>query len=123
VDDDVAYRLLRLEQRLASYEQLYAQELGEMRQELDGLKRQVVLHTLRQSKAQTIRVDVAACNGCGQCVSACVHRLFELAALDGRQIARAKSPKESELSKACAECQAGTPLCVTVCAPGAITLR
>jgi ferredoxin len=122
VDDDVAYRLLRLEQRLTSYEELHAQELGEMREELDVLKRQVVLRT-RYSKAPTIHIDVTACNGCGQCMSACLHGLFELKAPGGRQIVGVVSLKASNGSQACAECLVETPPCVQVCAPGAITLR
>ena len=59
MEDDIAYRLLRLEQRLASYEQLHAQELREMREELEALRRQLVLHIPRHSQAPTIRMDEA----------------------------------------------------------------
>ena len=122
MDDDVAYRLLRLEQRLASYEQLYSQELGEMRREVDVLKRQVVLRALRHSKA-SLRIDEAICNGCGQCVTACAQGRLELSLLDSRWIATMTTSRENEQLKACAECQVETPPCVTACAPGAITLR
>jgi ferredoxin len=121
VDDDVAYRLLRLEQRLASYEQLYVQELGEMRQELDGLKRQVVLRVPRRSKTVPF-VDITICNGCGQCVTACAQGRLELSLLDGHRIATMTTFRENERLMACAECQVGTAPCVTACAPGAITL-
>lgn len=122
MDDDVAYRLLRLEQRLASYEQLYAQELGEMRQEIDVLKRQLVLRATRHSKT-SLRIDEAICNGCGQCVTACAQGRLELGLLDGRQIVTMTSSRGNERLMACVECQVGTPPCATACAPGAITLR
>ncbi len=122
MDDDVAYRLLRLEQRLASYEQLYTQELGEMRQEIDILKRQIVLRALRHSKT-SLRIDEAICNGCGQCVTACGQGRLELSLLDGHRIATMTTFRGNERLMACAECQVGTPPCVTACAPGAITLR
>jgi hypothetical protein len=55
MDEDVAYRLLRLEQQLVAYEQLHAQELSDMRDELDALKRQVVLRTLRHAQALSVQ--------------------------------------------------------------------
>ena len=122
MDDDVAYRLLRLEQRLASYEQLYSQELGEMRQEIDVLKRQLVLRALPHSKTSP-RIDETICNGCGQCVPACAQGRLELNLLDGRRIATMTTSRRNEQLMACAECQVGTPPCMTACAPGAITLR
>lgn len=77
MNDNVPYRLLRLEQRLSSYEQLHAQELDEMRDELNVLRQEVVLCPPRHSEVFP-RVDAAACTGCGECVSACQHGLFEL---------------------------------------------
>jgi len=121
MNDNVPYRLLRLEQRLTSYEQLHAQELDEMQDELDVLKREVVLHTPRHSEVFP-RVDATACTGCGECVSACRHGLFELKTSDGRWIAAVTAPNGSDQLMACAECLGGTPPCVQVCAPGAITL-
>ncbi len=87
VDNDLAHRLLRLEQRLASYGQLHAQELGDMRQELDALKRLVALRPLRQDQAQTVQVDATLCTGCGECVPACPQSMFELEEANGRHLA------------------------------------
>ena len=123
MENDLAYRLLRLEQRLASYEQLHAQELGDMREELDTLRRQVVLGTLRHLKTLSVEIDTIACNGCGQCVAVCLHGMFELKASDGRQITRLVTHPEDDRRRACLECQVGTLPCVTACAPGAIKLR
>ena len=123
MDDDVAYRLLWLEQRLMAYEQLHAQELGDMRVELDVLKRQVVRRPLCDPKDPFVQVDGAMCSGCGLCVPACPHSIFELKTLDGHQVARVVVPQANGKWQACAECQAGAPPCVTACAPGAITLR
>ena len=39
---DIAYRMLRLEQMLESYERLHAEELAEIRRALDELKTQVL---------------------------------------------------------------------------------
>lgn len=39
---DIAYRMLRLEQQLESYERLHAEELAEMRRALAELKDQVL---------------------------------------------------------------------------------
>jgi Fe-S-cluster-containing hydrogenase component 2 len=55
-------------------------------------------------------------------VSACRHGLFELKTSDGRWIAAVTAPNGSDQLMACAECLGGTPPCVQVCAPGAITL-
>lgn len=122
MDDDVAYCLLRLEQRLMAYEQLHAQELGDMRDELDVLKRQVVRRPL-YFRDPVVQVDDAACSGCGLCVPACLHGIVELKTLDGHRVARVVVTQANDKWQACAECQAGTPPCVTACAPGAITLR
>ena len=122
MEDGIAYRLLRLEQHLASYEQLHSQELCDMRQELDALKRQVVLRSRQLAEAPTVQVDVAVCNGCGQCVSACPQGMFELRELDGRWVAVLVAHMESHQVQACAECQLDSPPCVAVCAPQAITL-
>ena len=122
MENGIAYRLLRLEQRLTSYEQLHAQELRDMRQELDALRRQVVLRALQPAEASTVQVDVALCNGCGQCVSACPQDMFELRELDGRWVAVLVAHMESHQVQACAECQLDSPPCVAVCAPQAITL-
>ena len=120
MNDNVPYRLLRLEQRLTSYEQLHAQELGEMRDELDVLRREVVFCPPRQSELFP-RVDATACTGCGECVSACQHGLFELKTSAGCWVATVIALTGSDQLMACAECL-GTPPCVQVCAPGAISL-
>jgi hypothetical protein len=39
---DIAYRMLRLEQQLESYQRLHAEELAEIRRALDELKTQVL---------------------------------------------------------------------------------
>ena len=39
---DIAYRVLRLEQQLESYQRLHAEELEEIRRALDELKMQVL---------------------------------------------------------------------------------
>ena len=39
---DIAYRMLRLEQQLESYQRLHAEELAEMRRVLQELKDQVL---------------------------------------------------------------------------------
>lgn len=39
---DIAYRMLRLEQQLESYQRLHAEELAEIRRALDALKSQVL---------------------------------------------------------------------------------
>jgi hypothetical protein len=39
---DIAYRMLRLEQQLESYQRLHAEELAEIRRALDELKMQVL---------------------------------------------------------------------------------
>jgi len=39
---DIAYRMLRLEQQLESYQRLHAEELAEMRRVLEELKAQVL---------------------------------------------------------------------------------
>ncbi len=39
---DIAYRMLRLEQQLESYQRLHAEELAEIRRALDALKAQVL---------------------------------------------------------------------------------
>lgn len=122
MENGIAYRLLRLEQHLSSYEQLHSQELRDMRQELDALKRQVVLGSLQPAEASTVQVDVALCNGCGQCVSACPQSMFELRELDGRRVAVLVADMDSHQVQACAECQLDAPPCVAVCAPQAITL-
>ena len=121
MNDNVPYRLLRLEQRLTSYEQLHAQELGEMKNELDVLKREVVYCPPGQSEVFP-RVDATACTGCGECVSACQHGLFELMTSGGSQVATVIVPTEGDQLMACAECLGGTPPCVQICAPGAISL-
>lgn len=58
MDEDVAYRLLRLEQRLVAYEQLHAQELSDLRNELDALKRQVALQPIRHAPALSVQPDI-----------------------------------------------------------------
>jgi ferredoxin len=121
MNDNVPYRLLRLEQRLTSYEQLHAQELGEMKNELNVLKREVVICLPCPSEVLP-RVDATACTGCGECVSACRHGLFELKISDGRWVATVIVPTGSDQLMACAECLGGTPPCVQICAPGAISL-
>ena len=121
MNDNVPYRLLRLEQRLTSYEQLHAQELGEMRNELDVLRREVVFCPPRHSEVFP-RVDATVCTGCGECVSACQHGLFELKTSSGCWVATVIAPTGSDQLMACAECLGGTPPCVQICAPGAITL-
>ena len=123
MESDVAYRLLRLEQRLVSYEQLHAQELSEMRQELDTLKRHLVLRSVRSVSIPMVQVDAALCNGCGECVPACPQNLFELVLVDGRRVASLVVCVESERAQACAQCQLAQPRCVAACAPGAIILR
>ena len=40
---DIAYRMLRLEQQLESYQRLHAEELAEIRRALDELKTQILL--------------------------------------------------------------------------------
>jgi ferredoxin len=122
VEDGIAYRLLRLEQRLASYEQLHAQELRDMRQELDALRRQVVLRSFQLAQAATVQVDVPLCNGCGQCVSACPQGMFELRELDGRWVAILVADMGSHQVQTCAECQLESSPCVAACAPQAIAL-
>jgi ferredoxin len=122
VEDGIAYRLLRLEQRLTSYEQLHGQELRDVRQELDALRRQVVLRSLQPAETSAVQVDAALCNGCGQCVSACPQDMFELREVEGRWVAALRMHIESRQVQACAECQLGAPPCVAVCAPQAITL-
>ena len=121
MNDNVPYRLLRLEQRLTSYEQLHAQELGEMRNELDVLRREVVYCPTPPSEVFP-RVDATACTGCGECVSACRHGLFELKISDGRWVATVIAATGSDQLRVCAECLGGTPPCVQICAPGAISL-
>ena len=39
---DIAYRMLRLEQQLESYQRLHAEELAEIRRALEDLKSQVL---------------------------------------------------------------------------------
>ncbi len=39
---DIAYRVLRLEQQLDSYERLHAEELEQIRRDLEELKKQVL---------------------------------------------------------------------------------
>jgi hypothetical protein len=47
---DIAYRMLRLEQQLESYQRLHAEELAEIRRALEDLKSQVLaLDAQRQS--------------------------------------------------------------------------
>ena len=47
---DVAYRMLRLEQQLESYQRLHAEELAEIRRALEELKTQVLaLHAQRET--------------------------------------------------------------------------
>jgi ferredoxin len=121
MNDNVPYRLLRLEQRLTSYEQLHAQELGEMRNELDVLRREVVYCPPRQPEV-FLRVDATVCTGCGECVSACQHGLVELKTSDGRWVATVIAPTGSDRLMACAECQGEAPPCVQICTPGAISL-
>ncbi len=49
---DVAYRMLRLEQQLESYQRLHAEELAEIRRALDELKLQMLsLDSQRQLSA------------------------------------------------------------------------
>lgn len=48
---DIAYRMLRLEQQLESYQRLHAEELAEMRRVLQELKDQVL--TLAVEKEST----------------------------------------------------------------------
>ena len=49
---DIAYRMLRLEQQLESYQRLHAEELAEIRRALDDLKKQVLaLDTQKQAPA------------------------------------------------------------------------
>ena len=121
MNNNVPYRLLRLEQRLTSYEQLHAQELGEMRNELAVLRREVVFCPPRHSDVLP-RVDASACTGCGECVSACQHGLFELKTSGGRWVAAVIAPTGSDQRMACAECLDGTPPCIQICAPGAISV-
>ena len=123
MENDLAYRLLRLEQRLASYEQLHAQELGDMRQELDALKRQVVLRPLRHGQVPIVQVDAALCTGCGECVPACPQGMFELKVVGERRTAGVIAWIESERAQACAECRLGKPPCIAVCAPGVFILQ
>ncbi len=42
VSSDIAYRMLRLEQQLESYERLHREELAAIRRSLDELKEQVL---------------------------------------------------------------------------------
>jgi hypothetical protein len=47
---DIAYRMLRLEQQLESYQRLHMEELAEIRRALDELKMQVLnMDSQRQS--------------------------------------------------------------------------
>jgi hypothetical protein len=39
---DIAYRMLRLEQQLESYQRLHAEELAEIRRALEALKSQIL---------------------------------------------------------------------------------
>lgn len=55
---DVAYRVLRLEQQLDSYQHLHAQELQEIRQALEELKALVL--TLAQEQAAKTEDNQAA---------------------------------------------------------------
>jgi ferredoxin len=123
VENDLAYRLLRLEQRLASYEQLHAQELGDMRQELEALKRQVVLRPSRHGLAPIVQVDAALCTGCGECVPACPQSMFELKVVGERRLAGVIVRIESERAQACTECRLGKPPCIAVCTSGVIILQ
>ncbi len=45
---DIAYRMLRLEQQLESYQRLHAEELAEIRRALDELKTQVLSLDVQQ---------------------------------------------------------------------------
>lgn len=49
---DVAYRVLRLEQQLDSYQHLHAQELQEIRQALEELKALVLTLAQEQNKPE-----------------------------------------------------------------------
>jgi len=49
---DVAYRVLRLEQQLDSYQHLHAQELQEIRQALEELKSLVLALAQEQNKPE-----------------------------------------------------------------------
>jgi len=49
---DVAYRVLRLEQQLDSYQHLHAQELQEIRQALEELKALVLALAQEQNKSE-----------------------------------------------------------------------
>jgi hypothetical protein len=49
---DVAYRVLRLEQQLDSYQHLHAQELQEIRQALEELKALVLALAQEQNKPE-----------------------------------------------------------------------
>lgn len=42
LSSDIAYRMLRLEQQLESYQRLHAEEIAEIRRALDALKAQVL---------------------------------------------------------------------------------
>ncbi len=42
LSSDIAYRMLRLEQQLESYQRLHAEEIAEIRRALDALKSQVL---------------------------------------------------------------------------------
>ena len=49
---DIAYRMLRLEQQLESYQRLHAEELAEIRRALEELKRQVLLMDSERQPSQ-----------------------------------------------------------------------
>lgn len=57
---DVAYRVLRLEQQLDSYQQLHAEELQQIRQALEELKALVLALAQEQNKKPDDNVPVAS---------------------------------------------------------------
>ncbi len=65
-ESDLSLRILRLEQKLESYQKLHAEELDELRLALAELKRQVLSMAALQQQAAPLETQVRGFAGKGE---------------------------------------------------------
>ncbi len=76
-----------------------------------------------------ISIDTDKCNGCGDCVPACLQKVLEMAGdefdpLSDKMVAAVTEAERKKIKYTCASCKPasgrGVLPCMSACAPGAI---